>query len=117
MNWHNIATAWLNKYKIDLDLEVVDEVVRVVVDPDEGVEGLEVPAVLGGHALPRHHEVGARRRSDRGHGVVVRVHLAPYQWENVQKVQYLYRQGRYKVILLTYIGLVTAFLQIPLGWG
>ena len=77
----------MSKTSLSLYLEVVDEVVRVVVDPDEGVERLEVPAVLRRHSLPRHDEVGARRRPYGRHSGVVRVNLTP--WRIFMQMVYL----------------------------
>ena len=60
-------------------LQIVNDVVGVIVHPEEGVERLEVPAVLRRHSLPRHHEVAARRRPHGGHGWVVRLNLTPWR--------------------------------------
>ena len=61
-------------------LQVVNDVVGVIVHPDESVERFEVPAVLRRHSFPRHHEVAARRRPHGGHGWVVRLNLTPCRW-------------------------------------
>ena len=65
-------------------LYVIYDVVGVIVHSDEGVERLEVPAVLRRHSFPRHDEVAARRRPHGGHRGVVRLNLTPWRRTRVE---------------------------------